>query len=112
MTGPLSGSRAWIVQRISALYLLGFLLWGFVRLGATEAPWTYEAWRAWIFTPGTAVAFLLFFLALLLHAWVGVRDVILDYVHPLAVRSGLLAAVAAGLVAIGVWVGVTLLHQG
>ena len=28
MTGPLSGSRAWLVQRLSALYLLGFLLVG------------------------------------------------------------------------------------
>ena len=44
-----------------------------------------------------------FFAALLAHAWVGVRDVILDYVHPLAFRACLLASLGLGLAATGVW---------
>jgi len=45
-----------------------------------------------------------FFAALLAHAWVGVRDVILDYAHPLSFRVMLLASLGLGLAATGVWV--------
>jgi succinate dehydrogenase / fumarate reductase membrane anchor subunit len=110
VTAPLSGSRAWIVQRVSALYLLAFLVFALVAAAGSEKPWTYAAWREWIAAPGMRVAALLFFLALLLHAWVGLRDVILDYVHPAAVRSVLLALVAAGELAVGAWVLVIFHH--
>lgn len=103
MTGPLTGSRAWVVQRLSALYLLGVLVFVLVRL-VTGVPSTYDAWRAWVLAPATSVAILLFFVALLLHAWVGLRDVILDYAHSAALRFTLLALVAAGEIAIGAWV--------
>ncbi len=46
----------------------------------------------------------LFFAALLLHTWVGMRDVILDCVRPLAARSALLAVLAVSQTAIGVWI--------
>jgi succinate dehydrogenase / fumarate reductase membrane anchor subunit len=41
--------------------------------------------------------------ALLAHAWVGVRDVVLDYIGPLALRLAVLALAAAGLVLLGLW---------
>lgn len=110
MTAPLSGSRAWIVQRLSALYLLACLVFVLARSGVAPAPWTYESWRAWMHAPGIAVAVLLFFVALLLHAWVGLRDVILDYVHPLGMRSALLALVGVGEFAVAAWVLVILFH--
>jgi succinate dehydrogenase / fumarate reductase membrane anchor subunit len=50
-----------------------------------------------------AVATALAAAALLLHAWVGVRDVILDYVKPLPLRAGLLVLVALVLAAEGLW---------
>lgn len=109
MTGPLSGSRAWLVQRLSALYLLGFLLYALVRLNA-DTPSTYDAWRAWIIAPGGSVAVLLLFIALLLHAWVGLRDVILDYVHSLALRGALLGLTAMGEIAVGAWVLVIIIN--
>jgi succinate dehydrogenase / fumarate reductase membrane anchor subunit len=100
--GPLTGLRAWLVQRLTAVYLLGFTLFLLAHL-SRGAPVFFEAWRSWVLSPGIRVAWVLFFVALLLHAWVGMRDVILDYVHPLAVRLALLAVVAAGLLATGVW---------
>lgn len=45
-----------------------------------------------------------FFAALLAHAWIGVRDVILDYVHPVAIRFFALAVLALGLTGAGFWV--------
>lgn len=102
MTGPLSGLRAWILQRVSAAVLLLWLLY-FVGVLLAAPPADHAAWVAWITAPGMAVATALAFGALLLHAWVGVRDVILDYVKPLALRAGLLVLVALVLVAEGLW---------
>ena len=100
----LTGARAWVVQRLSALYLFGFFAFVAVRLSKSDAPWTYEAWSAWMGHTGIRVAIVLFFAALLLHTWVGMRDVILDYVRPLAARTFVLAALALSQIAIGAWV--------
>lgn len=43
----LSGLRAWTVQRLSALYLLVFLLFAVARI-AGEPPQSYAQWRAWV----------------------------------------------------------------
>jgi succinate dehydrogenase / fumarate reductase membrane anchor subunit len=65
---------------------------------------SYQAWHAWIRNPGVSMATAVFFSAMLLHTWVGMRDVIVDYVHPLAVRVAMLALLGFGLSAMGVWV--------
>ena len=103
MKGTLSGTRAWVVQRVSALYMLCFIVYLLIHFAAS-APHTYETWKAWFAHPGVGVAVMLFFVGLLLHTWVGVRDVVLDYVHPIAVRSVLLALLAISQIAIGLWV--------
>ncbi len=107
----LSGTRAWLLQRLSALYLLGFTIYALVRL-ALGAPASYEAWRGWLSGAGTEVVVLLLFVALLLHSWIGLRDVIVDYVHPLGVRLAVLGAAALGEIALGVWVATILARLG
>ena len=99
----MTGLRAWFAQRLSAVYMLGFLIFLLAHL-SLDPPRSYQSWHAWVLGPWTGVAFLLFFAALLLHSWVGVRDVVLDYVHPIAARFAVLALVAIGLLAIGAWV--------
>jgi succinate dehydrogenase / fumarate reductase membrane anchor subunit len=47
----------------------------------------------------------------LLHAWVGVRDVVLDYVHPLGLRLAVLGAAVAGLVFLGLWTALILVSH-
>ena len=76
---------------------------------ATEPPASFEAWRAWWRAPAVASATLVFFGSLCLHAWVGARDVVLDYVHPLALRAAALSLIALGLGALFAWVAVILL---
>lgn len=66
-------------------------------------PHNYQEWKSFIAAPAMSVATVLLFGMLLLHAWVGVRDVVMDYVHPYAVRLVVLVLVAAALVALGVW---------
>jgi succinate dehydrogenase / fumarate reductase membrane anchor subunit len=112
MSRPLSGLRAWMVQRLSALYLLGFLVFMLATLTTAHAPWSYASWRAWVVSPGVSTGILLFFAALLLHVWVGLRDVIIDYIHPSALRIGGLYCLAMGELAIAAWVLVIVVQSG
>jgi succinate dehydrogenase / fumarate reductase membrane anchor subunit len=102
-----SGARAWLLQRLTAVYMLLFLVIVLARFAA-DAPASYEAWRSWVGAAGMRVAILLFAAALLLHAWVGLRDVAMDYLRPPALRIGVLALVGAGLAAAGAWMALIL----
>ena len=89
----LGGLRAWTLQRLSALYLLIFLAVIGIR-GLLAPPRDHLQWVDWWRPPWAAAAALLFFAALCLHAWVGARDVLLDYVKPRRLRGMLLALLA------------------
>jgi len=102
MSLPLSGLRAWIVQRITAVYVGAFLVYMALHFSLAP-PASFEQWRAWVAAPAASIAVGLFFVALLMHAWVGVRDVVLDYVHPAGVRLAVLTVVGVTLVAEGLW---------
>lgn len=102
MSRRASGLRAWILQRITAVYLALFAIlvaWRWLP----QPPDSYEEWRDWLADPWIGIAFLLFFAALLLHAWIGIRDVLIDYVHPFAVRLTFLTVAGVGLVGCGLW---------
>ena len=97
-----SGLRAWALQRITAVYLALFsivLLWHFL----VAPPVDYAAWRDWVVQPWVSIGLLLYVVALLLHAWVGIRDVLIDYVHPLGARLLLLTLFGILLLASGMW---------
>lgn len=82
------------------LLFIVFLLVHFI----VDPPHSYSAWRGWLMSSGASIATAIFFVALLAHGWVGVRDVILDYVHQVAIRGFLLALLGFGLTATGIWV--------
>jgi len=90
------------------LFIL-FLLYSF----ALQPLRAFAQWHAWMARPVTSVAFLVFFAALLGHMWVGMRDVLLDYARPAALRHVLLFASAFGLLGLGIWLlGILLRLQG
>jgi succinate dehydrogenase / fumarate reductase membrane anchor subunit len=98
----LSGQRAFVVQRLSALLLLAFVVAGAGRLAFGSAV-TLAQWQAWAAQPLAAALLLLGAAALFAHAWVGIRDVILDYVDPYPLRLGVLALAAAGIALLASW---------
>ena len=49
------------------------------------------------------LATFLFLVSLFLHAWIGMRDILMDYIKPTGVRLGLETAVAVALVAYAGW---------
>lgn len=102
-----AGQRAWILQRVTALVLLAFVVFGAALL-LTEQDLTYVRWRALATSPAGAVLIVLLFVAVALHAWVGMRDIALDYIKPPAARLTLLCMVAIVLAAVILRVAVTL----
>jgi succinate dehydrogenase / fumarate reductase membrane anchor subunit len=97
-----SGLRAWLVQRMSAVYMLFFIIFLLTHF-ILDPPKSYLVWRDWMLSPNVSIAASVFLAALLAHTWVGIRDVIMDYVHPVAIRVGALALLALGLAWVGAW---------
>jgi len=96
------GLRAWLLQRITAAYLLLFIVYLFIHF--IRAPLSdYAVWHAWLANPLVNLATGLFVLSLLVHAWVGIRDVIIDYVRHTGLRVTLFAGVILMLAGCGLW---------
>ncbi len=102
MSRRASGLHAWFLQRVSAVYIGFFVLILLARLWLVP-PADVDAWRQWVASPLVSVGFALLIPCLALHAWVGVRDVILDYVHPLGWRLLMLSLAAFYLLAVSAW---------
>lgn len=103
MKRAIAGLRAWLVQRVTAVYMLLFIVFLLIHF-LLDRPTSYLAWHAWMHSLAVSIASFVFSVALLAHMWVGVRDVILDYVKPLAVRVGALALLGLGLIGLGAWI--------
>ncbi|AYH44289.1 succinate dehydrogenase, hydrophobic membrane anchor protein [Azoarcus sp. DN11] len=101
------GQRAWLLQRVTALVLLVLLALGAATLLAGP-PLNYARWHALATSTHGAVLIVVFFAALCLHAWIGIRDITLDYVHPPVLRLGVLSIVGVLLTAIVIRVGLTM----
>ena len=88
VVGARYGSRDWLSQRVTALLMALFTLVVVVQL-LLPGPIGYYKW-AGIFAPQW-MKFLTFvvIVSLALHAWVGVRDIWMDYIKPVGVRLAL-----------------------
>lgn len=96
--------KAWLLQRLSAVYMAAFLVY-FIAALLLSPPGSYEEWRGWMAgCEPMAVAATLFFMALLAHAWVGMRDVFLDYIKSFPLRLVLLNLLSLGLIVMALWV--------
>jgi succinate dehydrogenase / fumarate reductase membrane anchor subunit len=92
--GARRGLDMWLMQRASAIYMALFLP-VFLVLFLAAGPMDFEVWRG-LFAPlAMKVGGLLFVAALLTHAWIGLREIFIDYVHFLAPRLVLYFAFGA-----------------
>lgn len=103
MSRAAQGLRAWLLQRFTAVYLGLYFLTVLVN-ALTRDDWSYVAWRGWMGGPLMGIATVLFALAVLLHAWVGIRDVLIDYIHAAWLRLIFMAGTALLLLASLLWV--------
>lgn len=99
----LEGLKPWVVQRVSAVYIALFLFYS-LYCGMNVEVVSYTHWRGWLFQSFNSIAFGIFVVAVLFHAWIGMRDIILDYVHDIMLRLFFLTLVMGVLVGSGLWV--------
>jgi len=92
IVGAHYGLRDWLAQRVTAGIMAVYSVILAVVLLSGQ-PINYAIWHD-LFTQGwMRVATLLFAVSLAWHAWVGVRDIIMDYIKPTGLRLSLEAVV-------------------
>lgn len=102
ITGAHYGLKDWLVQRVTAVLMAVYLII-FTIIVWVVAPQNYVDWTTIFSYPWMRIASFLFFAALFWHAWVGVRNVLMDYVKPIAVRLTMQILVIISLLAYLVW---------
>ena len=91
-----NGIHDWLLLRAAAmvmtlyvLYILGFLI--------MSGPLTYEIWHGFFASSITKVFTLLTLLCILVHGWIGMWQVLTDYIKPLALRMVLQLVIVVAL---------------
>jgi succinate dehydrogenase / fumarate reductase membrane anchor subunit len=102
VVGAHYGLRDWLVQRITAVIMGGYtlmaLLWVVLAHPADRAEWA-----ALLCERPVRIATFLFILALCWHAWIGLRDIFMDYIQSVGLRLTLQAGVILTLLAEILW---------
>jgi succinate dehydrogenase / fumarate reductase membrane anchor subunit len=102
MSRRASGLKAWFLQRATAVYLALFGVY-LALVFMLSPPADHAALVAWATSPWVALGLLLFIPILLAHAWVGIRDVFMDYMKPIALRATAMTLVGFVFLASGLW---------
>ena len=109
MAWQAQGFKAWLLQRLTAVYIGFYIIVFGVGLMAYADTISYQYWKQLISHPYINISLTMFFYAILFHAWVGIRDVIMDYVKPVSFRLILLTFIAVGLFIMAIWVSLILI---
>jgi len=88
VVGAHYGMRDWLAQRLTAVVMAVYSVVLAVVLMRGE-PITYPVWRDLFAQGWMRVATLVFAVSLVWHAWVGARDILMDYVKPDGLRLAL-----------------------
>lgn len=106
-TGSHTGTGTWLLQRATAV-ALALALPGLAIYFLAALPIDFTGWQA-LFAPlWLRVLMLLTMAALALHAWVGMRDIFMDYVRHTGLRLALYLAVIFTLAGSVAWLAAAL----
>lgn len=102
LTSRYPGMRWWLSQRLTALLMTIYLV-SLIMVYLFVQPQDFDEWHAfvahWLFRFGTFV----FFICLSMHAWLGVRDVLRDYVFNKTLRAYMQFVVDIALILELIW---------
>lgn len=102
VTGAGYGMRDWLSQRVTAILMALFTVVVLVQL-LLPGPLGYERWSGIFAAQWMKVLTFVVVLSLVWHAWVGVRDILMDYVKPVGLRLVLQVATLVWLVGHAGW---------
>lgn len=102
VVGAHYGLSDWLAQRVTAVVMVVYTM---VFLGALicSAPLDFVQWKSLFGGGAMRVLTVLFFLSLFYHAWIGMRDILMDYIQPTGVRLFLEVLVILALVGYTIW---------
>jgi succinate dehydrogenase / fumarate reductase membrane anchor subunit len=106
---PAHGFSDWAWQRATAIFMVFYSLLLLVRFFVDAPIAGYEGWHSWFSPISFRVLTLLFLWALIYHAWLGVKEILMDYVHNTSIRAKLQRLFGLVLVGDAVWAAYTLL---
>jgi succinate dehydrogenase / fumarate reductase membrane anchor subunit len=102
VTGAHYGLRDWLVQRVTALVMAIYAVL-IVAYLVIQPSFGYDTW-AELFSGNIMRTFsLLFLLSLFYHAWIGVRDIVMDYMKPASIRLVIHVLVILALLVYTIW---------
>ena len=107
LTKKYPGMRQWLTQRLTAVVMAVYIVVLIVYMIALQ-PNNHAALRAALSPWWFRIFTLLFFLSLCMHAWLGVRDVLKDYVFNQTLRGYMQAVVDVLLIAYAIWLSIIL----
>ncbi len=89
VTGAHYGLRDWLAQRVTGVLMALFTVIVLAQVIFTAGPIGYDKWAGIFAAQWMKVLTFSVIVALLYHVWVGVRDVLMDYIKPLGIRLAL-----------------------
>ena len=102
IVGAHYGFRDWLGQRITAVVMAVYtLIFAVAALSLPDA--SFESWRGLFGGGFMRFATFLFFMSLFFHAWIGIRDIFMDYIKPVGVRLALHSVVLLLLIGYAGW---------
>jgi succinate dehydrogenase / fumarate reductase membrane anchor subunit len=96
------GLTDWLIQRVTAIVMTLYALL-LAAIALFHGGIDHALWRVLFAHGGFKIASFLFMAALLYHAWVGAREIYMDYLRPAGVRLAVQAATIVLLVAYLGW---------
>ena len=103
VVGAHYGLRDWLSQRITAALMALFTVILLVQVIFKRGPIGYDLWAGIFAAQWMKVLTFSVVAGLLYHVWVGMRDVLMDYVKPVGMRLVLQIAVIVYLVGCAGW---------
>lgn len=102
VVGAHYGLRDWIAQRVTAVIMAVYTAL-ILSVVAGLPQMDYWHWKVLWQTPLVRYASVLFMASLLLHAWIGMRNIVMDYVKDAALRLTLYVLVIGALLGYAFW---------
>ena len=102
VVGAHYGLRDWLIQRISAV-LMALCSVALVVYLLLQPRLDYDIWTGLFSSQAIRALSLMFMISLLYHAWIGVRDVVMDYVKPAGARLVFHVLVILALLFYAIW---------
>ncbi len=97
-----SGSRDWLVQRFSAVFLAIYTIFLFAFI-VMHPDFAYEQWQSLFSSRIMQLSTLFALLCIAAHAWIGLWTVLTDYVKPILIRYILQSLILLALFVYVVW---------